>query len=37
MQLIARMSTSATPEQRMRVQRRLGGYANDITALLNNA
>lgn len=37
MQLIARMSTSATPEQRARVQKRLGGYANDITALLNNA
>jgi Family of unknown function (DUF6279) len=37
MQLIARMSTTATPEQRARVQKRLGGYANDITALLSNA
>jgi chemotaxis methyl-accepting protein methylase len=37
MQLIARMSTTATAEQRARVQKRLGGYANDIAALLNNA
>jgi hypothetical protein len=37
MQLIARVSITATAEQRARVQKRLGGYANDITALLNNA
>jgi hypothetical protein len=33
-QLIARMSTDATPEQRARVQKRLTGYSADISNLL---